>query len=117
MAHELAGALQQASRIRQRCAVKEPHVYVGSEYIDVAEGRIPQTCYRTAIMQKLADFVAAFSHHFKPPMRDGSQFTCMLFHPRIDGGIPLDSAVESQQFRSHRRSTFCFRDLWSRSTH
>jgi hypothetical protein len=39
-------------------------------------------------------------------MRDGSQFTCMLFHPRIDGGIPLDSAVESQQFRSHRFSTF-----------
>src|SRR5258705_12255051 len=39
-------------------------------------------------------------------MRDGSQFACMLFHPRIDGGIPLDSAVESQQFRSHRRSTF-----------
>jgi hypothetical protein len=36
----------------------------------------------------------------------------MLFHPRIDGGIPLDSAVESQQIRSHRRSTFWFRDLW-----
>jgi hypothetical protein len=35
----------------------------------------------------------------------------MLFHPRIDGGIPLDSAVESQQFRSHRRST-TLRDLW-----
>src|SRR5258707_6116562 len=31
-----------------------------------------------------------------------SQSTCMLFHPRIDGGIPLDSAVEPQQFRSHR---------------
>jgi hypothetical protein len=30
----------------------------------------------------------------------------VLFHPRIDGGIPLDSAVESQQFCSHRRSTF-----------
>ena len=28
----------------------------------------------------------------------------------------IDSAVESQQFRSHRRSTFCFRDLWLRST-
>ena len=39
-------------------------------------------------------------------MRDGSQFTCMLSHPSIDGGSPLDSAVESQQFRSHRRSTF-----------
>src|ERR1700688_1377731 len=111
MAHELAVALQQAGRIRQRCAVKEPHVYVRSEYIDVAEGRISQTCNRTAVMQKLPDFVPTFSHHLKPPMRNGSQFTCMLFHPRINGGIPLDSAVESQKFRFHRRSTFCFRDL------
>src|SRR4029077_12894591 len=103
MTHELAGALQQASRIRQRCAVKEPHVYVRGEYIHVAEGRISQTRYRAAVMQKLSDFVPALSHHLKPLMRDGSQFTCMLFHPRIDGGIPLDSAVESQQFRSHRR--------------
>src|SRR6266853_3378 len=105
MAHELAAALQQAGRIGQRCAVKEPHVYVRSEYIDVPEGRISQTCDRTAVMQKLPDFVPAFSHHLKPLMRDGSQSTCMLFHPRIDGEIPLDSAVESQQFRSHRRST------------
>src|SRR5229473_8643540 len=99
MAHELAGALQQAGRIRQRCAVKEPYVYVRSEYIDIAEGRISQTCHRTAVMQKFPDFVPAFSHHVKPLMRDGSQFTCMLFHPRIDGWIPLDSAVESQQLR------------------
>src|SRR5215831_19162720 len=62
-------------------------------------------------MQKLPDFVPAFSHHLKPLMRDTSQSVCMLFHPGIDGGIPLDGAVESQQFRSHRRSTFCFRDL------
>src|ERR1700724_4542726 len=106
MAHEPAGALQQTGRIRQRCAVKESHVYVRSEYIDVAEGRISQTCHRTAVMQKLPAFVPAFSHPLKPLMCDGSQSTCMLFHPRIDGGIPLDSAVESQQFRSHRRSTF-----------
>src|SRR6267378_3530128 len=103
MTHELAGALQQASRIGQRCTVKETHVYMRSEHIDVAEGRISQTCDRTAVMQKLPDFVPAFSHHAKPVMRDGSQFTCMLSHPSIDGGIPLDSAVESQQFRSHRR--------------
>jgi hypothetical protein len=103
MAHELAGALQQAGRIGQRCAVKEPHVYVRSEYIDVPEGRISQTCDRTAVMQELPDFVPAFSHHAKPLMRDGSQFACVLFHPRIDGGIALDSAVESQQFRSHLR--------------
>src|SRR6201987_5443544 len=103
MAHELARALQQASRIRQRCPLKDSYVYVRREYVDVAKGRITQTCSRTAVMQKLPDFVPAFSHHLKPPMRDGSQFTCMLFHPRIDGGIPLDSAVESQQFRFHRR--------------
>src|SRR5260370_31014047 len=102
MAHELAGALQQAGRIRERRAVKDPHVYVRSEFIDVAERRISQTCNRTAVMQKLPDFVLAFSHNLKPLMRDGSQSTCMLFHPRSDGGIALDSAVESQQFRSHR---------------
>ena len=61
MAHELAGALQQAGRIRQRRAVKKTHVYMRSEYIDVAEGRISQTCNRTAVMQKLPDFVSAFS--------------------------------------------------------
>jgi hypothetical protein len=54
MAHELAGALKQASRIRQRCALKESYVYVRSEYVDVAKGRISQTCGRTAVMQKLS---------------------------------------------------------------
>src|SRR5689334_4905672 len=51
-------------------------------------------------MQKLSDFVPAFSHHLKPPMRDGSQFARMLLHPCIDGGIALDPAVQSKQFRS-----------------
>jgi hypothetical protein len=54
-------------------------------------------------MQKLPDFVPALSHHLKPLMRDGSQFHLHALHPRIDGGIPLDSAVKSQQVRSHRR--------------
>src|SRR5437016_5700181 len=111
MAHELTSALQQAGRIPQRCALKEPHVYVRSEYIDVAEGRISQTRNRTAVMQELPDFVPAFSHHLKPLTRDGSQFTSMLFHPRIDGGIPLDSAVEPQQFRSHHRYTSLSRSM------
>jgi hypothetical protein len=77
--------------------VKEPHVDVRSEYIDVAEGHISQASNRAAVMQKLADFVPALSHHLKPLMRDGSQFTGMVSHPRIDGGIPLDSAVESEE--------------------
>jgi hypothetical protein len=49
-------------------------------------------------MDEFADFVPAFAHHLKPPMRDGSQFPGMFFHPRINRGIALDSAVESQQF-------------------
>jgi hypothetical protein len=36
-------------------------------------------------MQKLPDFIPAFPHHLEPLMRDRSQFTYMLFHPRIDG--------------------------------
>src|SRR4029077_16692298 len=103
MAHEFAGTLQQAGRIGQGCAVKETHVNVQMEYIDVAKGRISQTCNRAAVIQKRPDFFPAFSHHLKPLTRNGSQFTCMLSHPSIDGGSPLDSAVESQQFRSHRR--------------
>ena len=59
-------------------------------------------------MQELSNFVPAFSHHLKPLMRDDSQFTFMLFHPCVDGGIPLDSAVKSQQVCFHRHSAFCF---------
>ena len=54
-------------------------------------------------MQELPNFVPAFSHLAKPVMRDGSQFTCMLSHPSIDGRSPLDSAVEIAAIRSHRR--------------
>jgi len=40
-------------------------------------------------MQKLSDFVTAFSHDSKPLLRDRSQFTCTLFHPGIDGRVTL----------------------------
>jgi hypothetical protein len=45
------------------------HVYVRSEYIDVAEGRISQACNRTAVM-RIPDLVPAFSHRLKLLMRD-----------------------------------------------
>ena len=72
VAHELAIALKQAGRIGQRCALKESHVHVRGEDIDIAEGRISETCNRAAVMQKLANFVSTFSHYLKPLMRDGS---------------------------------------------
>ena len=108
MTHLLAGTLQQASRIGQVCAVKEPYVDVRSEYINVTEGRISQTGNRTAIMQKFPDFIAAFSHRLKPLMCDGPQFACMFFHPRVNGGIALNRTVESQKFCFHYNSTSCF---------
>src|SRR4029077_5754356 len=99
MAHELAGALQQASRIRQGCSLKKAYVFVRREYVDVAKGRISQTCSRTVVMHNLPDFVSAFSHHLKPLLRNRAQFTSMLFHPALDGRITLDSAVQAKQFR------------------
>ena len=51
-------------------------------------------------MQELPNFVAAFSHLRKPLLRDGTQFTGMIFHPAIDGRITLDSPVQSKQFCS-----------------
>jgi hypothetical protein len=101
MAHGFARALQQASWVWQRCAMKKPNVDVRSEHVDVAEGRIAQACNRTAIMQDLPDFIPTFSHHFEPLMRDGAHFTSMLIQPRIDGGIAFDSTVESQEFLFH----------------
>src|SRR6266404_7775107 len=108
MTHELSRALQQVGWIWQCCTVKESDIYVRGEYIHVAEGRISQTGNRIAVMQQLPHFVPALSHHLKPLMRDGSQFTCMLVHPCIYGGIPLDSAIESQQLCFHRPSLFRF---------
>ena len=103
MPHELAGTLQQARRIRKPCPLKEPHIYVRGEHIHVAEGCVSQTRNRTAVMQKLPDFVPAISHHLKPSTRNRSQLTGMLSHPRFNRGIPLHSAIESQQIRRLHR--------------
>src|SRR5260370_39198702 len=108
MAHELAGALQQAGRIRQRCAVKEPHVYMRSEYIDVAEGRIAQTCNRTAVMQDLPDFVPHFrmtSNH-SCAMAPNSP-PCSFIHASMAGSRSTAPLNRSNSV-SHRRSIFAF---------
>src|SRR5579863_2919334 len=78
VAHVFAGSLQQTGRVRQRRDAKESHVYVRSEYIHVAEGRIAQACNRTAVMKELPNLVPASSHHLKPLTRDGAQFAFSL---------------------------------------
>jgi len=64
------------------CAVKEP-VYVRSEYVDVAELISKHAPTRH---QKLPDFSPHFRIHLKPLIRNGSQFTCTLFHPSSMAG-------------------------------
>ena len=97
MAHEPGATLQQAGGIGQCMAVKKTHVYVRGEDVDIGEGDISQTGNRAAVVQELADFIAALPHQLKPLMGDRSQFTGVLFHPFIDGRITLDSAVKPQQ--------------------
>ena len=96
MTHEFSGALQELGRIPQGGALEETHVYVRSKDIDVAEGRIAQTCDRTAVMQEFPHFVPAFSHCLEPSLCNGSQFACVLFEPCIDGWIAFDGTVEPQ---------------------
>jgi hypothetical protein len=110
VAHELAGALQQAEWIGQRGTVKEPQVDVRSEDIDVAKGRISETGNRTTVVHELADLVAAIAQRLKPVTRDRSQVACAFVQPPVDGWVVLDSAVKSEQVRFHCRHPFRIRE-------
>src|SRR5258708_38151847 len=86
MAHELAGPLQQAGRIRQRCVVKEPDVYVRMEYIDVAEGASP----KHATGQPSCKSSRASSPHFRITSNHGCATApnspeCSLIHASMAG--------------------------------
>ena len=96
MSHASALAFQQVSRIGQRAPLEKSHIDVRREYIDVAEGRISETRDGTIVVQQLQHFVPTPSHDLKPLVRDIAQFTRVFFHPHLDGGVALDSAVESE---------------------
>jgi hypothetical protein len=96
MANELAGTLQQADRIRQRCAVKEPTFTREVNTLTYPKGASPRHYHRNRHSRSRLRIFASL----KPLMRDCSQFTSMLFHPRIDGGMAFDNTVESQQLLS-----------------
>jgi hypothetical protein len=110
--HKFSGALQKMRWVRQSCALKETHVHVRREYVDVAERDTTPARDGTSVVDKFPDFIAALSHHFEPLARDGSQLPRVPFHPRVDGGVPLDSSVEPQQFGLHRRSALPAQNLW-----
>src|SRR5262245_66650077 len=97
MAHELAGAFQQALGISKLGATKEPDIDVGFEGIDIGERRITYTRGRMAIRQSLSNIASAVAHDLKPPLRDRPQFTRMLTHPDLYSWISLDRTGEPQQ--------------------
>ena len=97
MAHELASAFQQALRIGNLGATKEPDIDVSLEGIDIGECRITYTRGRMAIVQQLSNIVSAVAHDLKPALRDRPQFTRMLMHPDLDSWISLDRTGEPQK--------------------
>src|SRR5262249_9697857 len=97
MAHELAGALQQALGIGKLGAAKETDIDVISEGIDVRERRIADTRGRVAIVQYLANIVSAAAHDGKPALRDHPQLARMLLHPALDRWIALDRTGEPEK--------------------
>jgi len=97
MAHELAGACQQALRIGNLGTTEEPDIDVSCEGIDIGERRITDTRGRMAIMQYLPNIVSAVAHGPKPALRNRSKFTRMLIHPGFDGWISLDRIGEPHQ--------------------
>jgi hypothetical protein len=90
VAHEPASPFQQAIRIGNLGATKEPDINVGPEGIDIRECGITYTCGWLAIMQQLSNLVSAATHEFEPPPRDRPQFAGMLVHPDVDPWISLD---------------------------
>ena len=102
MAHEPAGALQQAGRIGKSGSLEKTYIYMRGEDIDVGEGDVSQTNHRTAIVQNLANFVPALPHHREPFLGDGTQTPSMFAHPPINRGIPLDGTIKSQKIGSGR---------------
>src|SRR4051812_45658534 len=81
MTHALSAPLQQAGGIAQGCSLKEAHVYVRGEDVDVSERHVSQTCGRSAVVHEFADLVAALAQDLKPPAGNGVEFGGMRLHP------------------------------------
>src|SRR5262249_38839921 len=69
--------------------MKEAHVNVASEDIDVAEGGVLHTGDGAAIVHELPDVVPARPHPRKPRTRKTTQLLRLRAQPNVDGGIAL----------------------------
>src|SRR5689334_5743753 len=110
MAHESAGTFQQALRIVDLSAPKEPDIDVILEDIDIGECRVTYTRRRMSVMQQLSNIGSALAHGLEPALRDRPQFTRMATHPDLDSWISLDRAGKPQKL-ARPRLTLCSRAL------
>lgn len=104
VAHEFAGTQENAGRIGESIAVKEADVDVGGEDVDVGEGCVAEAGDGAAVMEDLADFIAAFAHDGEPMLGDVAEFAGVALHPGFDGGVTLESAVEAKERFFHESS-------------
>jgi hypothetical protein len=103
VAHEAARALKEPRGVGQVGAVKERDIDMRGEDVDGGEGGVAEASHRAAVVQRLADLVAARAHELKPPVGDRSELARTGFEPCVDGGIAEESAVESEEFSLHGR--------------
>src|SRR5688572_13006626 len=104
MAHVLAGAFQQARRIRQLGATEKADIDVSFECVDIGKSGIGDARGRVAVMQQFAYIVSTVADHVEPMPRDSAQFTGMSVHPVSDRRVSPERAGEPKELRHGARS-------------
>src|SRR6185295_9622849 len=66
VAHELAGAFEQAVRIGKFGSKKKPDIDVSPERVGVGECRVSHTCGWMTVMQQLTHIVSTTAHDLEP---------------------------------------------------
>ena len=90
VAHVLAGAFEQAGGVGEGCAVEEADARVGGEGVDVGEGGVADAGGGHAVVQRLADVVAAGAHALEPGLDHQPERIGDVFEP---GGTCADDRI------------------------
>ena len=95
--HAPAGAFEKAGRVVELGAEKEADVRMGTEGVDVAEGRVFHTGCGMAVVKKLANVSPASAHFVEPSPGELSQLVVGLRKPVSDRLVSPDGAREPEE--------------------
>lgn len=95
--HVLARSFQQTHRVRQRCALEEADIDVGSEDADVGERCIVYADGRITVVHQFPDVRTAPPHDGKPSPRNGAKIAGLRVEPLTNGRVSFDGSGESQE--------------------